>query len=542
MTTARQRILHPYMRRVDDTRHKMTRALLITGLILFAVITGFVIGVFGIYGWMFPAIPVVLMALLALWIAPDQDSHLDDAIMRFYFMFVGLALIWPNYIAFDFSGLPWISFRRIFLFIIYAVGLYAIATSPRLRGQVGDVLKSQDLILRLFLGWVAIQFVMALVPLGATAMRWVHYQMIWNLFFIMSALVLLREGNPTRLFRMFLVGAAFSCLLVIPEVYQRQPIFAPYIPTWLGVDPDILETIASDQARADGVYRARSIYGTSVTFAENFAIFVPLALFAMVKAPSKRRLAAAVMLFLLLFVAAVLTNARTGMVAFVVAIPPFALLWIVRRYREKTGTNDMVAAAALFAFPAAALSFGMMILFWERARVRVLGGGMHQASSDGRDRQWAMAMDKLLENPLGYGVDRAGRVVQFFDGNGRQTIDNYYINLLMDYGVLGTGIWLAFFITAIYVAVRVYLKAETFEEELAAPAAVAILGMLIVRSVVSTEGTQWMGFAMAAMILALHYRQTVRARTRGLADAAPPNEQAFAGGMRPGLVLTTGRR
>ena len=76
--SARERILPPYTRRVDDLRHRVVRLVGTASVILLAILFGFVIGVFGMFGWFIPAIPVAILALVALWMAPDVGTDAES--------------------------------------------------------------------------------------------------------------------------------------------------------------------------------------------------------------------------------------------------------------------------------------------------------------------------------------------------------------------------------------------------------------------------------------------------------------------------------
>jgi O-Antigen ligase len=517
MLNPRERILPPYTKRVDDNQHRLQRILVFTGLILFAMLMGFFIAVLPIQAVFIPVTPIVLMFLVALWMAPDVDPHLDKPIIAGYFVFFYVALIWPNYIAFNLPGLPWISMQRLVMFVVLGLGLYALASSSRMRGEVKEVMSAHPVMLRLFLAWVVIQAIMMVVAGGTTISRWIHYQIVWNFLFMISAWIHCRPGMPTKIANAMIIGCAITAVLAVAEVQNEKPIWADNIPAFLGVDPTLLEILQSSQGRSgDGLYRARSIHLTSVNYAEFIGVFLPFVLHAIIAARSALRRVAAILLLVLLFSVALMTNARSALVAFVVGIPFFAFIWAFRRFKTGASERDLIGPASIWAIPVAGLTIAAAVLFIGRVRVRVLGGGQHQSSDDGRSAQWDMAMPKMLQNPVGYGVDKAGDVVPYTNLAGVPTIDAYPINLIIDYGVVGFLVFVGLFLTAIYVGVKSYWRAETPDEMIAGPAAGAILAFLVSRLILSAEGAQFIAFALAGMILAIHWRQEQR-----VAAAAP---------------------
>lgn len=505
----RDRILPPYTRHAEDMRHRVFKMVGITSLVLFAMVLGFFIGIFGMFGWYIPAIPVVLMALLALWIAPDVDSRLDGAIERSYFIYWGVALMWPSYIALNFPGLPWISFQRLAMIVTAVLSLTALSMSPRIRGQMLEVLTSHKVMLRFFLAWVLIHAVMLPVGMMESSGRWVSHALIWHFLFLISCWVMVKPGNPLRLDRLILIAVALTAAVVIPEAIDQKPIWVDYIPSFLGIDPELQEQLQFGVIRGED-YRVRSIFVVSLVYAEYIGMLLPFVLLAMVNAPSGWRRFAAIALLILVANAAVLTQARSALIALIAATVAFAGIWVLRRYKATKKDQDIVSASMLYGFPAAAVLLMMAVLIVPQLRVRVLGGGQHAASDNAREAQWDMAIPHILTNPVGHGMGSIDRVVPYTNLAGKFTIDSYPINLLIEYGVPGFVAFVGFFVTAIYLGIKTFTNAANKEEELAGAAAVGIFSFLITRLILSSEGGQNIAFGFSGMILALHYRQQKR--------------------------------
>ena len=518
----RDRILPPYTRRLDDTQHRILRLFGITTLVLFAMTMGFFIGVFGMFGWYIPAIPVVLMTLVALWMAPDVDTKLDGAIERSYFIFWGILLMWPPYIAFNYPGLPWVSFIRLGVLITCLLGISALSMSPRLRHQLRDVLLSHTVLLRFFLVWVVIHAIMLFVGKVENIGRWVDHTLLWHCNFLIAAWVMSKHGNALRLNRLILIAAAVTALVTIPESMQQKPIWVDYIPSFLGIDPDIQEKLQFGVVRA-GEYRARSIFVVSLTYAEYMGMLLPFVLLAIVSAPSGWRRAAAVALVALLAVAATLTQARSAMVAMLAGTMAFSAIWIFRRYQATRKDQDFVSAVLLYGFPAIAMIVLSAAMVIPRIRVKLLGGGETTYSDNARGVQWDMAIPEILTNPVGHGMGSISRVVPYTNRAGGFTIDSYPINLLIEYGIPGFVAFVGFFVTAVYLGIKTFVNARCKEEELAGAAAIGILTFLITRTILSAEGGQPIGFAFAGLILALHYRQLQRHAQSDASEPQPPS-------------------
>lgn len=507
--TQRQRILPPYTQRVDDAQHRVVRLVATFALILFAMALGFFIGIFGIFGWFIPAVPIVLMALLALWIAPDVDSRLDGAIERSYFIFWGLALMWPSYIALNVPGLPWVSFARLAMLITAVLSLTAISMSPRIRGEILAVMTSNKLMFRFFLAWVIIETLMLFVGKMESTGRWVSHALTWHFLFIISCWVMWKPGNPIRLNKLLIIAAALTAAFTIPEAIQQKPIWVDYIPNFLGIDPEIQESLQFGVVRGSE-YRARSIFVVSLVYAEYIGMLLPFVLLAIVSAPSGWRRFLAVPLLVLVGTAANLTQARSALVALLAATMAFAAIWVLRRFNATRKDQDLLSASMLYGFPAAAVLMMIAVFTLPQLRLRLIGGNQHAASDNAREAQWDMAIPHIIKNPLGHGMGSIDAVVPYTNLAGKFTIDSYPINLLIEHGVAGFIAFVGFFATAIYLGIKTFARAGNREEELAGAAAVGILSFLITRLILSSEGGQSMAFGFSGLIMAVHYRQQTR--------------------------------
>ncbi|MCG2841757.1 O-antigen ligase family protein [Sandaracinobacter sp. RS1-74] len=534
--TTRDRILSPYTRRVDDVQHRLTKLFGVSALILLAVVLGYFIGVFGMYGWFIPAIPVAIMALIALWIAPDVNTNLDRLMVKLFFVFMALALIWPRYLALNAPGLPWISFQRIAMFVLAAISLYSLATSSRLRREFLDILGSQKILARLFLIWVGWQGFMMAVGKFESASRWTNQLFLWYFLFLITAWVMSKPDMPQKLMKLILVAGAITSAVVIPEHMNSKPIWADHIPAFLSIDPAILETIQFGNARLNE-YRARSIFTNSLIYAEYVGMLIPFCLLAIFWAKTQWRRLAATALLVLMITAGVLTQSRTAMVALVATFPAFIGLWTWRRYRLTKGDRDLIAPAMLSLYPAAAITLFTAILVLPRLRVKVLGGGAHQASNNAREVQWDMAIPAIIKNPIGYGMGSIDSIIPYRNLAGKFTVDSYPINLLVEFGIPGFLMFVGIFALSIAIGVKIYLNAGTRDEEVAGAAAVGIMAFLLARLVLSTEGGQSLAFCFAGLILGIYYRQKLRVmgEQKREGQSSPPT-QAHPQGAIPALM------
>ena len=153
----------------------------------------------------------------------------------------------------------------------------------------------------------------------------------------------------------------------------------------------------------------------------------------------------------------------------------------------------------------------------------VLGGGSTVGSTAARQTQLGMAMEKLLTHPWGFGSGQAGRAMGYAKGD-FITVDNYFISVVLEYGILGALFWYGMFVIAIIVAVRYCISAEFGrrpEAQLLAPLAVSLSAFLIIKWVHGQSDNHSVYFMMLGMISALVYRLKHKPNSSSLTEPAP---------------------
>lgn len=542
MITPRARILPPYTRRIDDVPHRLRRIGMIAGLTMLGMMMGLMIAILPASMIGIPAAPVLLLMGLALWMAPEQEAWLDGAIYKLFFLFMTISFVWPDYVAFAMPGLGGVSFQRIAMGLVFFTSLYALSTSRRMRGEVGEVLTTFRPLLFCFLAFVCIQALMAFGT-GKVTTRWFYTNIFWYYLFIISAWLFRTEGTPRRFFQIMLIGVAIQGLYGFWENAHAAPLWANHIPPLMSVDPSVQHVLESRTARGGDAPRVKAVYLTPLTYAEFMAFVLPFCLYAMAFGKKLLWRIAALGLFILIFANIYMTDSRSGMVGLVIALLGVTGLWSVRRFWRYRAQRDLVGPAFVWSYPAIALVALAAILVVPPLRVAVLGGSEHVHSNNARDTQWDNALRVLAKNPIGHGPDSAGWTAGTRGTGGQLTIDSYAINLLMDYGVLGFFFYLLFFLIVTGLAIRTFWLSDDSEETLAGPVAVAMVSFLVIKYVLSQQENHYLIFALAGMALALYWRQQQRlkaATTEG--TPRPDKENARRSGPRRTRPIPAGMR
>src|SRR3546814_13347584 len=103
-----------------------------------------------------------------------------------------------------------------------------------------------------------------------------------------------------------------------------------------------------------------------------------------------------------------------------------------------------------------------------------------------------------MENPLGYGIGRGSVTLGCTNPEGVETIDTYYLLILLEYGVLGFLIFYDLFLTGIWTAGRTLFDLGPTDREvsLLITLIIAMSNRLIIKSIFAQADNNTLIFAM----------------------------------------------
>lgn len=519
----RDRILNPYVQRVDDLRHRLGKVGVFALALLLASIMGFLFAVLPVNLYIIPFIPVIILLLLVLWQAPDIDPELDRPI-RFLFLFtLGASMAWPHYIAFVLPGVGFITPYRLSLFLLTGIFLFSLATSIRMRHVIGSALDAAPVTKWSFILFLIVQLLLTIVW-GTFISKLLIELFFWHLMFIIAIFCFSFQNVPRIFGVIILLSIPWYVGIAFWEFLAQNKLWMDYVPQFLRGDPKLWDIV--DQARfRPGIdrYRASGVLLTSVTLGELIGLVYPFVLWSIFHHFQGWKKLIGIGLLVVLYIGLMSAGSRTGWGGIVVGTAVFMVLWGYRRWKREAENRDLVGPATLWAYPAVFLGIASMVLFWQRAREYVIGGGVHQGSDDARAEQWRRSVDAVQSNPFGYGPGRIIDIIQYYNAAGGATVDGYYMNLLVEYGVPGAILWVAFFLSAILIAARTYVLSGNRDEEVAGAVATGLVSYLVAKYGLSQTELQHLDFALAGMAVALGWRQKMRLGALGQKiDLAPP--------------------
>jgi hypothetical protein len=512
--------LRPYQRAPYAPSRILQRSLAFFLLAVFCLIYGFIYALMAAGGVTIFAAPVAVLALLVIWALPETDRAPVRSIEIFLFSFLVVLAGWPNYLALALPGLPWITFQRLTLAPLLLLLLICLSTSPTFRANLKSALSKSPYIwipLVAFLGYQAISILYS-GQKSFSIQRVIVNQMSVTSVFVAAVCVLLKPRMITRWAALIWILAVVDSAIGVLEFFEGHVLWAGHIPPFLAVGDDTVARILAGAARlGSGKYRIQSVFGTPLTFGEYIALTMPFVLhFALNRYHWLVRLAA-VATVPLFFFDVIAADTRLGFIGCLMSLGLTLLTWGLLRWREMRAS--LVGPAVVLAYPMIA-AVGLLASFSIGSlRVRVWGGGAQQYSTQGRDIQWAMGWPKIFHAPWGHGIATNGTVLGFFaPGADFPTVDSYYLTLLLDYGFIGYGLFLATFVFTILASLFYGVLHDDRDKEVRflIPVAIALTNFLVIKSVLSQEDNLSLAFMMVGAGVAL----IARARARSQADVA----------------------
>lgn len=475
--------------------------------VIFAFVGGYYLAIFKQYFISYLFIVIVPLLALTLWSTPDTRGMRNHALRAYFLATVASLILWPNYLAIAVPGLPWMALSRLLLFICCILFLISIAFSAQNRGIIRETLQQHPIMRTLLLMFLAIQLVT--LPFSTQITESINHlfntYVYWIFVFFISLIVFQEEKAVVRWSQILCLAAFVLCVITVREVQLGKVLWAGHIPSFLQIDDPVIERIMAGRFRA-GEYRVKATFMTSLSYAEFLVLVVPFVMSRMMNA--KRLIMRFVFAAFIIFMiwAIIATGSRLGMIGLAITILGYALLWGIRRRNLRRA--DLLGPTVVMLYPALLMLFSVAVLSSNRLHVMFIGGGEHKASNEAREVMMARGIPMILKNPIGHGPGRGGQTLGYTNPSGQLTIDNYFLNIGLEYGIIGLISFFGLIIGATYIGVRTYLTSRRPDAEYAGAAALALGAYFVIKTVLSGTQNQSIMFMLIAMVLAISYRHS----------------------------------
>lgn len=504
--SARHWLLRPYANPSPLSRR--ARTLLLAGFVFFCFIYGAAFALLAPY-LMVPllVVPAALVAV-AIWALPDSRFAPVHALEYLFFAFVIVLVIWPNYLAIDLPGLPWITVARLTGTPLDIVLLLCVSASSEFRAFAGDALRRTPWLWKVLCAFVAIQCLSVgfSSAKGDSIDKLINDETGWTAAFFVGAFVFTKRGRATAFAYLLCAMTLILCGIGAWEHHLSRLPWAGHIPSFLQINDEAVQRILHGTAR-QGQYRVQATFSTSVGFGEYIAIVMPFVLSVLVsKRPILIRSIAFIAIPILIW-AALVTQSRAGMVGLVADAILFSGAIIFVAWRRNP--NSLAATSTVLLAPfGGALAFAST-LFVPGLKYRIWGGGADQISTQARIDQVHMGMPKILSHPWGYGVGQGAIALGFRNLEGVLTIDSYTLRLALEYGIIGMIVFYAVLGVAVAyagISAVTWSRSNDPEAQWFVPAAVSVLAYVVIKSVFAQEDNQSLIFMIMGMVVGLRHR------------------------------------
>jgi len=489
---------------------RIGRLLFPIGLSFFCLVYGFFFALTAPYLLIPFVIPILILVLLSIWALPDAP-HAPLRAVEFCFAAVLISrVLWPNYLALELPGLPWITMLRLFGFPMAFLLLISLSTSANFRSEIHQSLRATPGLLTCVIGLAIMNFLT--IPLSehpASSLQLALLDLIYMVgMIVIGAWIARTPGRGARYIELLLMMAVPIMLITIVETRMQGVLWNGHVPSFLKVnDPAAIRALSDTTRGTTGEYRAKATFTTPLGLAEYLAVLTP---FFIHKAFRARTAIVRILSALALpvsFFCIIATNARLGVVGFLVSVLLYLLFWGLTRFARDR--RDIIGAAVVYGYPALSIAVLTAVLSIHRFRMMVLGGGEQASSNEARQSQLTMGIPKILQNPIGHGVGESGNAMGYAAGD-FITVDNYYLTVSLDNGFAGLALFLAIFLTSIIASIRTLMKHPDLvrdeEISLLLPIAVSFSAFLVIKSVFSQTDSHMLLFALVGISTGLLYR------------------------------------
>ena len=455
------------------------------------------------------AAPVLILAAVTIWALPDLRTAPTRSMEFLFFAFLYLDILWPGYLAIVLPGLPWITPIRLAGFPLTLLLLVCVSVSKDFRAQTAQTIKAIPYLWQLTLAFSVIGFLSIGWSKGpmTSLNKFFDSQVNWTVIFFASCYIFRRKGVVERWAAILWVTSVVLALIGLVEAKEEHVPWLGHIPSFIKADDEYVQHVLNGARRLGSEkYRVQGTRSTSLGMAEFWALTTPFLMYYMAGAYKVWvKLAAGVSLALTVY-CIYLTDARLGMVGFLISVLLFVLTWGILRWRRERG--DLLGAAVVLAYPAIFLIFMGATFFVGRLKRMVWGGSHNTYSDHARIDQINMGLPKLAHRPWGYGVGQGGEELGYHNLGGTLTIDTYYLLVALDYGIIGFFVYYATLLLVIGQAALQGLIRPAKERERAflIPVAISLTAFFVIKSIYSGIENHSIVYMMMGMAAALVYR------------------------------------
>jgi O-antigen ligase len=476
---------------------------------------------------------VAVAGLVLLWVMPDLPLVSPGLIRKAFFVMMVTDLIVPFYYTVQFSGLPWISARRLATFALIAPFLVAVAASSEVRRHIAERVRASLLIVICATGFLVVAALSVLTSVSPTESTSALVDAILSWYVPFFAMIYIARDNDDLI---FLLKIICLCVILITgagvvEFFLRHNFFVQIFPTsmldaLIESNPSLDQLLPGPAHFRNGLYRANSTFVTPLSFGEFEIIVIPIGLFFLLHREKlfERALGGAVAFGGI--VGIFCSGSRGGFVGVIASVAVFATFYSIRKAMSTKASLVPAISVVL-----GVIGFGCVIgviMLSHSVHDMVLGGAAQASSTDARYLQWAAGLPFIKSNPItGHGFGLGGIIIELGQ------IDSYILSLVVETGIPGLVFFVGLLVLPVWYGLRNYLSDMSESGALAGALACSFVGFIMNRLVLSQKENHMLIFSLLAIVIVLNHESVRKRAPRGLRNKSSQSPYLRAANIAP---------
>lgn len=496
------------------------------GVLIGVISVLFIALLFGVVAAYFPASftakLIILVgggvALFAALLVPSDTKVPLTILRRLLYILLVVWVAWPVYLSYHGLPGPGINPTRLIYWSVVALWFFWLIASRDLRAVLASraaAFKPFVMVLFVYLGWALL--CAAFSKYAFTSIYYIIKLMIGPVLIFFIALSCLRDRKDVDFaFLLMVIAALVACGVGLLEAKQQSNLFYSIVPSLFPQGDESAsfwaEKLASDKSRA-GAYRVMATFTHPLTFGEYLALSLPLAVYlaGYARANWQRLLGLGALPAML--VGLYLTHTRSTLVAAGVVVILLVAFLGIRALRQQRSFGVSVMGA----FSLIALGFAAFALLGVAMELILGRNAAESGSSMDRLVMLERGTNLVLAEPItGYGAGMAAFTLGFLPGLNTLTIDNFYLSIGLESGLLGLALFLFLLGYPILKGFHASLRLPGQDGARISVIIVALIGFAVVKSVLSQTDNLDAVFVLIAL-LAVSIQGEVKLAPRGRA-------------------------
>jgi hypothetical protein len=445
--------------------------------------------------------------LVLLWVMPDLPLVSPALIRKTFFVMLVTDLCIPYYYTVQFSGLPWISARRLATFCLIVPFLVAVAASSDVRRNIMVRVRASLPVFICALGFLIMVMLSIFTSMIPTESASGLADLILSSYVPFFAMIYIAKDNDDIVFilKIICVCALFNTAGGALNFLLHRNFFFDIIPPGLrdalvANNPTLQALLPSPTHFRHGLYRSESTFVTPLSFGEFEIIVIPIGLFF---AMHRDNLVEKVLGWAVVFggiIGIFCSGSRGGWLGAITALPIFIAIWSMRKLK----TSKASLAPAISGLIGLLFFGGIIgaINLSHGFHDMVLGGASEANSTQARYDQWFSAIPYIKSNPItGHGFNMGGSIFQDY------TIDSYILSLVLETGVPSLIFFMGMVLLPIWYGLRSYLADMSEYGALAGALACSFIAFAENRLVLSQKENHMLIFSLLAIVIVANYER-----------------------------------